>query len=203
MKNLLVFISLILFFRQAALAQDNWELKKNENGIAVYSRGIANEKLKEIRVVCELPGTPAQLINILQHVKGHVDWVYLTKQSYQVKKINERSLIYYSATDMPWPVTDRDLVVELVITEVPGTRNLSIRAKSTAEYLPPKKNFIRVPYSLASWEVVPISPNKLKIDYTFRVDPGGAIPTWLVNAAAATGPYNTFVKLRELMAKQP
>ena len=182
------------------LAQDNWELKKNEDGIAVYSRGIANEKLKEIRVVCELPGTTAQLKEILQNVTGHSRWVYLTKKTNLVKKVNDRTLIYYSASDMPWPVTDRDLIVELTITEVPASGNLSIRAKSVSDYLPPTKGYVRVPHSLATWEVVPLPNNKLKIDYTFRVDPGGDIPAWMVNAAATTGPYNTFVKLRELLA---
>ncbi|MDB5264095.1 MAG: hypothetical protein JWQ14_3378 [Adhaeribacter sp.] len=181
-------------------AQDNWELKKNENGITVYSRGITNEKLKEIRVVCELPGTTAQLKEILQNVGGHARWVYLTKKTNLVKKVDDQTLIYYSASDMPWPVTDRDLVVELTITEAPDSGNLSIRAKSISDYLPPKKDYVRVPYSLATWEVVPLPNNKLKVDYTFRVNPGGDIPSWIVNAAATTGPYNTFVKLRDLLA---
>jgi hypothetical protein len=184
------------------VAQDNWELKKNENGIAVYTRGIANEKLKEIRVVCELPGTTAGLLRVLQNVSGHSNWVYLTEKATIIKKLSPNSLVYYTITDMPWPVTNRDLVVEFSYQEVPGTNNLAIRAKSAAGHVPPKKGYVRVPYSLATWEVVPVAKDKLKIDYVFRVDPGGTIPTWLVNMAATTGPYNTFVKLRELLAEK-
>lgn len=184
------------------LAQDNWELKKNENGIAVYTRGISNEKLKEIRVVCELPGTTAGLISLLQNVSGHPKWVYLAEKAELVKRLSPRSLVYYTTTDMPWPVTNRDLVVEFSYEEIPGTKNITIRAKSVADYLPPKKGYVRVPYSLATWEVVPLPDNKIKVDYVFRVNPGGAIPSWLVNMAAATGPYNTFVKLRELLAEK-
>jgi hypothetical protein len=66
--------------------------------------------------------------------------------------------------------------------------------------MPPKKGFVRVPYSLATWEVIPLTKDKIKVDYVFRVNPGGAIPAWLVNIAATTGPYNTFVKLREIMS---
>ncbi|MGV3587529.1 MAG: START domain-containing protein [Adhaeribacter sp.] len=183
-------------------AQDNWELKKNENGIAVYTRGIANEKLKEIRVICELPGTTAGLISVLQNVSGHADWVYLTEKATLVKKLSPNSLVYYTTTDMPWPVTDRDLVVEFSYQEIPGTKNLAIQAKSAEGYVPPKKGYVRVPYSLATWEVAPVAKDKIKIDYVFRVNPGGTIPSWLVNMAAATGPYNTFVKLREILAEK-
>ena len=196
----LVLIFAISWFGTLTLsAQDNWELKKNENGIAVYTRGIANEKLKEIRVICELPGTTAGLLNVLQNVSGHANWVYLTEKATLVKKLSPNALVYYTTTDMPWPVTNRDLVVEFSYNEVPGTKNIAIQAKSATGYVPPKKNYVRVPYSLATWEVVPLADNKIKVDYVFRVNPGGTIPAWLVNMAAATGPYNTFVKLREIL----
>jgi hypothetical protein len=197
--RILFLITLLWVSVFTSYAQDHWELKKNENGIAVYTRGIANEKLKEIRVVCELPGTTAKLISILQNVSGHPNWVYLSEKATLVKRLNHNSLVYYTITDMPWPVTDRDLVVEFTYNQVPGTKNIAIRAESTSGYVPPKKGFVRVPYSLATWEVIPLK-DKIKVDYVFRVNPGGAIPAWLVNIAATTGPYNTFVKLREIMS---
>ncbi|KAA5545000.1 START domain-containing protein [Adhaeribacter rhizoryzae] len=200
--RLLILLTVTWLGIAKVFAQDNWELKKNENGIAVYTRGIANEKLKEIRVVCELPGTTAGLISVLQNVSGHADWVYLTEKATLVKKINQYAFVYYTTTDMPWPVTNRDLVVEFSYQEIPGTKNLAIQAKSAEGYVPSKKGYVRVPYSLATWEVVPVAKDKIKIDYVFRVNPGGTIPSWLVNMAAATGPYNTFVKLRELLSEK-
>lgn len=202
-KNLLFILAITWWGVTKTNAQDNWELKKNENGIAVYTRGITNEKLKEIRVVCELPGTTADLLRVLQNVSGHAQWVYLTEKATLIKKLNPHALVYYTITDMPWPVTNRDLVIEFSYQEVPGTQRLTIQAKSVTGYVPPQKGYVRVPYSLATWEVVPMAKDKLKIDYIFRVDPGGTIPAWLVNMAAATGPYNTFVKLRALLAAKP
>ncbi len=62
-----VFLFVLLFGFPGLLtvwAQDKWELKKNENGIEVYSRQLAGGKLKEIRVVCELDATLAQLMAV-------------------------------------------------------------------------------------------------------------------------------------------
>jgi type II secretory pathway pseudopilin PulG len=179
-------------------AQDKWELKKNEDGIAVYTRQLATGKLKEIRVVCELEATLPQLTSVLQDVNNHKTWVYSTRKSNLVKKINSQTLIYYSESDMPWPVTDRDLVVELFINPEPQNQQYIIQAKGIPDYLPPKPGLVRVPYSLALWKITPVA-GKLKVDYTFSVDPGGSVPAWLVNTTAAIGPFNSFVKLREIL----
>ena len=180
-------------------AQDKWELKKNENGIEVYARQLANSKLKEIRVICELDATLAELVSVLQDVSNHKTWVYSTRNSYLVKKINANTLIYYTESDLPWPVSDRDLIVELQVNPQPENQQYIIRAKGISDYLPPKPNLVRVPYSLALWKITPVPENKIKIDYTFSVDPGGSIPAWLINSTAAIGPYNSFIKLREIL----
>ena len=67
-------------------------------------------------------------------------------------------------------------------------------------FLPKNDDFIRVPFSgVILWRVTQGTNNKLKVDYTFSLDPGGSLPSWLVNATMAIGPYNSFMKLRELL----
>ncbi|GAC1311969.1 MAG: START domain-containing protein [Mucilaginibacter sp.] len=188
----IVFVSVI-----SAAAQGKWELKKNENGIEVYTRKAATGNLKELRVTCELDATKAQLINTLLDISDYNDWVYSNKKSVILKTASQQRLIYYTQSHLPWPIKDRDLVVELLINPTPDV--LNIQARSLPAYLPKTDNFIRVPYSLATWKVTQASNNKLKVDYTFSVDPGGSIPAWIVNATMAIGPYNSFVKLREVL----
>ncbi|MGZ3874692.1 MAG: START domain-containing protein, partial [Mucilaginibacter sp.] len=192
---LLLNILVVSFF--SALAQGNWELKKNENGIAVYTRKPAKGNLKELRVVCELNATKAQLISVLQDIANYNDWVYSNKKAEILETPNPDKIIYYAQSRLPWPIKDRDLVIQLDINSEPEI--LYIRAKSLPSYLPQTDKFIRVPYSLAVWKVTQAANHKLKVDYTFSVDPGGSIPAWIVNATMATGPYNSFVKLREVL----
>ncbi|MDB4922099.1 START domain-containing protein [Mucilaginibacter sp.] len=200
MKKKLVLLNIFFFTLSAAMAQSNWELKRNENGIAVYTRKPASGNLKELRVVCELNATKAQLISTLQDIGNYNDWVYSNKKSEILKSFNPQKIIYYTESRLPWPIKDRDLIVQLDINS--GPEILDIQAKSLPEYLPQNNKFVRVPYSLAKWKVTQADDNKLKVDYTFSVDPGGSIPSWLVNATMAIGPYNSFVKLRELLKEK-
>jgi hypothetical protein len=189
----------IIFFiwLSAGLAQGKWELKKNENGIEVYTRKAATGNLKELRVICELDATKAQLINTLQDIDNYNAWVYCNKKSTVLKTINPDKIIYYTQTHLPWPLKDRDLIVELNISPTPDVLNVAV--KSLPDYVPRYNGFIRVPYSLAQWKVTQAPNDKLKVDYTFSVDPGGSIPSWIVNATLAVGPYNSFMKLRDLL----
>lgn len=197
----LIFISVWAFGLFNGLNQDNWELRRNENGIAVYTRKLSDASFKQIKVECELPGTTSQLVNVLKDVVHHPNWVYATQKSTLLKKKTDNNYIYYTETDMPWPVTDRDLVAEAIIYPVTKSGQLRMEIKSIPDYLPVKKGFIRIPYSVAVWEISPLPGNKLKINYTFSVNPGGSVPAWLVNASVATGPYNTFMKLRDILRK--
>ena len=196
----LVFIIVWLWGIVPGSAQDNWDLRRNENGIAVYSRKVTNVSFKEIKVECELPGTSAQLVRIIKDVAHHPDWVYGVKEASILKKKSESNFIYHTQSDLPWPVADRDLVAENIIYPSTPNGRVIIAVHSLKDYLPKKNGYVRIPYSEASWDILPLPNNKIKITYIFRVDPGGTIPAWLVNATIATGPYNSFVKLREKLA---
>ncbi len=204
MRSIIAVLFVFCFHHLACapvMAQENWVLKKNEKGIAVYSRNMANEKHKQIKVVCELDGTTEKLLEIIRDVENYKAWSYMNKKTVLLKKKNDNNFISYTETAMPWPLANRDLVVETTIIPNSEEDLLRIEIKSVPDFLPKKPNLLRIPYSLAVWEVKPLPNNKLQVEYTLSVDPGGSVPDWLVNATEAIGPYNTFLKLRELLAK--
>lgn len=197
--QLFIFLSLLSSF---CFAQEKWDLKKNENGIAVYARKLTTGKFKEIRVICEVKGTEAQLYKILQNVNHHKDWVYNTKVSYLIKRKSKDTLFYYSEVSLPWPITNRDLAIRLTFERDTMNKILKVQARSTDNILPEKSGLVRVPYSLGLWNVTALPNNRIKIDYTFSVNPGGALPAWLVNSMATAGPYNTFKSLKALIERK-
>jgi len=197
MKKKIIPFSLLLFWGFVAVCQGKWELKRDESGIKVFTRNTTNSDRKEVRVICELDATRAQLVSTLLDIGNYKTWVYANEKAVLLKTLGPKKIIFYTQSHLPWPVKDRDLVVELNIAEKPN--GLNIEAKSLPGYLPKNKNFVRVPYSLEVWNVTAIPNNKLKADYTFSFDSGGSVPAWLANTTLTTGPFNSFVKLRELL----
>lgn len=191
------FLTVLMYTLTIAQAQESWELRRNENGITIYSQRHNN--IVQLRLLTEFNASAESLIAQLQNINNYVNWVYGNKRSGIIKKISNNDIIYFTEAHLPWPIQDRDLVIELNIKPANAIEPLTITAKSIDGILPPKKHFIRVPYSLATWRVIPIPGNKIKIDYTFSIDPGGSIPGWLVNMTIAKGPYESFLKLGDIL----
>lgn len=196
------FVILLAFIQLFCYAQKNWELRKDENGIAVYTRKLDNEKYKEIRVLCEFDASADKLIEILQDVNHHKNWVYKTTKSYLISRKNKDTLFYYSEISLPWPASNRDAVVQLSFANDTVNKKLVIAVQSMPNILPEKPDLVRVPYSLGLYDVKTLPNNHIKIDYTLKVNPGGSLPAWLVNYTATIGPYNTFIKLKGLVERK-
>jgi hypothetical protein len=182
-------------------AQDKWQLVKDEDGIKVYTRRLDNEKFKEVKANFELKGSPDQLIAILQNVTHQKDWSFGTKRAYLISRKNRETITYYSEISLPWPLSNRDLVIQLSFKKDTINKILHIQAKSIAGILPDKPSLVRVPYSMATWIVNILPDKKLNVQYTLSTNPGGILPAWLVNYAASVGPYNSFNKLKDVMGK--
>jgi hypothetical protein len=180
-------------------ASEKWELKKDADGIKVYTAAVPNTNIKAIKVECTINASLSQLTAFLLDAKAHENWVYSTKQSYMVKQLAPNHQVYYSEMTMPWPLTNRDVVVDLMITQDP-TKVLTVKAVAVKGYVEQNKNKVRVPLSVVNWTVTPLSKSVLKIDYVAQADPGGAIPAWVVNMFITKGPFETFKSLRKAVS---
>lgn len=177
-----------------AHAQLSWKLAKEKNGIKVFLASVENSKFKSIRVQAVMEGSIAKLVNILCDVNKMPEWIYKNKTSYILKQITPTNFIYYNETVLPWPASNRDVVIHLIIYPDSLHHITRISAVSEPKFIDEKDGLVRVPYSKASWYVVETG-NKITIDYTFEVNPGGSLPAWLVNMMADKGPYESFEKL--------
>ena len=198
MKKMMLFL-LLSCVHFMVHAQTTWDLKIDEDGIKVYNGSMPNSSLKAIKVTCILNATPSQLTALLLDVKAHEQWVYDTKRSYLLKQLGDDHLLYYSEINMPWPLTNRDVVVELNISQQPGTNIIYITANSVEQYLPVNKDKVRCS-SKVSWTVTPMGNSRLSIEYIGQADPGGAVPAWLANSFSTKGPFETFKKLKQVIA---
>ena len=191
---------LVLIATSALAGPGGWSLKRDADGIKIYTRSVEGASdVKALRVTLTAPGTPAQLAKVLMNIPGQKDWVYSTKSSKVLKKISDNEVIYYSEKAMPWPVTNRDAIMHLRITTVPGTGVMSVRANTTDYPVAEKEGVIRVPSSSVTWRITPTSGTEMKIEYEATLDPGGSVPAWVTNLFITKGPYETFKKLKAML----
>jgi START domain len=177
--------------------QENWQLKKEKDGIWVYTRPSGHSKFDELKVLCSMEGTISELLAVLLDVKDHVQWVYNTKSAVVVKRISDSELYFYTEINSVWPFQNRDLVVHMLVRPDSLNKTLIVEANSVPSFLPVEKNIVRVPMSKVTWTLSRINDHSIRIEYQIELDPGGSVPAWLINLFMTKGPFESFSKLRE------
>jgi START domain len=181
-----------------SVAQSAWELKKDENGIRVYSRSVEGSKYRELKAVVDLPGTYDQLRCILNDVGNYKTWVYSTASSNLVERKSETEMIYYSRISAPWPVSNRDFYSDTRIW-IDSSRHQMRLSSRNIDNFPSKGRIVRIPFLRSEWVITAPSPGALHVEYTLSWNPGGDIPAFLANAFCTNGPLQSFTQLKKKM----
>ena len=198
MKNRLYLVVCFVFATLAVSAQIKWELAKDKNNIKVYTSLGGTSKYKSIKVEAVMNGTLDQLIDLLKNPASNKKWIYATKESYMLKNGINSEYLSYTETEVPWPASNRDIPINMQMTQDIKIGRLHITVKGLPNAIPEKKGIVRIPF-FNSWWNVQANKNKLFIEYFLEVDPGGSVPAWINNLFVARGPYETFSKLATLM----
>jgi hypothetical protein len=183
-------------------AQHPWELKKDKNGIKVYSRENTHSKFNEIKVETVMQARLSDLAAIILDIPGYPVWSFNVKASRVLRQVSPSELYFYTEISSPWPADNRDLPIHLRITQDPASKVMIIAVECIPDLIPQKKNIVRVPVSKETWTVTPVDRSSIRIVYELEVDPGADPPAWLINMFSVKGPFETFTKLGEQI-RQP
>jgi hypothetical protein len=198
MKALCVCLLYLPTFLPASNMKD-WTLRREKDGIDIYSRPSDCSKFNDIRVDMDLTGTIEQLAAVLRDVDNYTDWVYATRTSKMIRKVSENEVIYYAEVGTPWPAANRDYYADMKITFNPANHSMNVLSVGIKDYQPEKKDLVRVPMSKGCWTVTSQSASKIHLQYILQIDPGGAIPAWILNSFVAKAPLETFSNLKRKM----
>lgn len=130
--------------------QGEWNLKKDHNGIKVFSRKSSVYKFDELKVECEFEGRISQLAAVILDVSNQPKWVYKTAQSQVLKEISPTELFFYTEINCPWPFENRDMVVKMNIKQDKLSKLMTIEARNAPGYLEEKPKKVRIAYSNAT-----------------------------------------------------
>lgn len=180
-------------------AQEPWQLRKSGEGINVFSRKAAGQKLQELRVETSVTGTVAQVIAAVTDVDKHDEWVYKALNTRLLKTLAPQDFYYYTEIDAPWPFDNRDLVLRMTVSHDNASGKAIIKTLHAENIVPAVKDVVRITYSRGHWTLTPSANNQVKIEYEILVDTGIGLPAWLINMFIANAPYETFLHLRDWM----
>jgi len=195
-----MFLYVVVLIPVIAFAQPDCKLRKDEDGIKVYTCSTDTSKFKSIKVECTLNCTLDQLESLLLDFDNYIHWQFNTTESKTLKKISDTEFIYYSKIYAGWLVSDRDMVVRLRTTR--SSNQLLVSANSEKGILAEAKGLVRVPASSSQWIVTETTKDKLNVKYAIQIDPGGNVPAWIVNWVCANAPLQSFQAIKKRLEEK-
>lgn len=181
---------------------DGWQLKKDEKGVTVYTRLAENSAFKELKAVACIKTSISSIVGLLYDFEKYPEWVYKCGASGTLKTISEKELIHYQTVIAPWPISNRDFIVNIKIRQDEITKVVYIKSYATGTYIPVFPDYVRIMNFNASWTLTPKKDGTVEIVYQLLVDPAGAVPAWAVNMAIVDGPFETMNKIKERVFKE-
>ena len=184
-----------------APAQDNWKLKSESAGISIYMAPVPGSRVKALKVNCSFDASASQLVAVILDLDACSEWVYHSKSNILVKRVSPAELYYYSEVDIPWPLSNRDFIAHITVSQNKQNKIITVDAPCLPDMVPVKENIVRITHSVGRWTITPVNQYRVNVEYILKLDPGGNVPAWLINMFATHGPMESFKQLKQQLRK--
>ena len=202
MRTYLSPLLLTLVSLSISYAQDTTWIKKSQTDeVTVFYRKVPDAKVNEIKVETEVEASLSSIIAVLRDIKAYPDWIYNCISAERLPEATAETNYYYSEINFPWPLSNRDFIAKSHLSQDPETKIIEIKVEGVPDMLPKQKRNVRIPEMEINWKISPLGDDRVHISYHLYSDPGGSIPSWLINMFIDQGPRHTLEDLRKMLEK--
>ena len=192
MKHCLFPGTFFLFIAFAGpLVAQPWTFAKEEDGIRVYTRQEPGKTLKSYRGVADIQAPADKVFSLIEDVK-HTEWwdddiIEIRVLDYE----KDKRARYYLVFDSPWPVSNRDLYVDVTASADRAKGIYSVISVPLAEKMPDRDGLVRIRDYRQSWTIKSTGVNSSHVVLEGYGDPGGNIPVWVANKIVTQSPVKS------------
>jgi hypothetical protein len=205
MKSRLTLLGLLCSFISLALTwpanANAWELLLEDENLRVLQRPYAGSALNEIKGVTHVKASLNALMALLKDAEFNQQWVYSSGGASILNENGYAQAYVYGIVDAPWPMRDRDTVVRFDYQQQAETKAITIAITNFPNFIATKDDFVRVPDFGGYWKLRPENEGWVEVIYQVYGDPGGLIPVWLANYAAARSVTKTLQNMQSAVKR--
>ncbi|MEW5736921.1 MAG: START domain-containing protein, partial [Thermodesulfobacteriota bacterium] len=186
-----------------AFCDDGWKLVMNKNGIKAYMREVPGSPIKEVRAVATMDATLENIGELLRDTPACLEWLPYCKQAEVLKTYHRNKMDLYYLLSPPWPVKNRDLVINSdTFYDLDAGRAIVNLTATQVPCVPETNDAIRIKDFSGQYVFEYIDRNRTGVIYTYRVDMAGAIPAFVMNIMGKYTLYDTIQNLRRMVKLQ-
>lgn len=180
-----------------AMAADAWTQRKAEDGVTISARPSPGSPINDIRSETRMKTSMDSIISLMRDYSARPRWDAMCGEIKVLKQEVNAETVYVHMK-MPWPVSDRDLVMRVEWKQDPATGVVSQHAYGVPDAAPPVEGRVRMASFTNDWTFTPKGDGTIGIDSIAHADPGGPLPTWMINKLSADAPLQAMKKMKDI-----
>ena len=173
-----------------------WKLEKDKDGIQIYTRAVPGWEIREMRGVTRHAGSLGSLVAAIHDPAAAPELNEFVAKSTIEQRDSETRYRLYTLTKMPWPLTDRDALMQREIVQDAKTRVVTVTDTATDQLMPERKGLVRIIKSRQQWTLTPNADGSVGVELRILSDPRGPIPSSLLNTLSVSTPFKTLSQLK-------
>jgi hypothetical protein len=201
---------LICIFMQAGALfagplEEGWTLAKDSDSIKVYTKPIPGSPLDEFMGDGDVDAPIEVIEQVLLDFPSYPEWYGMCKEARKIKTLTDKPNHYYLyyVVNSPWPVSNRDVVLEVVTDDMlsEGKLTININALKDQSLVPVDKKCVRMTHLVSKIMLNRVDSGKTHMTYMVDSDPAGSVPSGIAQKFAKDQPFKTIQGLREMVKK--
>jgi len=176
----------------------SWKEKKDQNGIKIYTSKVEGSKFDAVYGSMLVQASVNSLVALIKDTESCSQWADLCKESRVEKKNSELEYFVYTYNDVPFPVTDRDVVAKVNWFQDPDTLAVTMTATPIPDMLD-ETDAVRINEADSRWYFTPQADGSTKVETFAHINPNGPTPAWLTNMLLVSSPFKTMQGIQKMM----
>lgn len=209
MVKFVKFMILALFIMSTGVslaADEGWKKVGESEGIINYARPTTRSSVDEIKSVGIVDAPVAVVEAVIRDIPAMPEYIFLCKEAFVINTPEMKSggdvIYFYSLTDLPFPASDRDAVEKSVFSIDKKTGTVYCHAEGVKTNYKLNSSVVRMPLSIIDATLIPKGANKTEVIYQVLGDPGGQLPSFIVNMLISDYGIKTITGLRQMVKKE-
>lgn len=176
----------------------DWVLITDKDGVKVYRAHTDDSPIKTFRGETDVSLEDFRSIGAIMDDYDFVSsWLHMVSEIEGFKRPSPHRREVWLTTRLPWPVADRDVVLEVLMEQDLETYTVRMPFRQVVR-IPDKDKYVRVPRMDGYLEFAPIEPGRIHLTIEVILDPGGRLPAWLANLILRDIPYFSLKSFRNV-----